>query len=310
MSRCEGTTVKGPRCKRTVKNGLFCHDHRKNPTIFPEFVTEKLEHLKHLNLQLHVGTSGYYYDTPNWKRWYRTRKGEWFDKYASNFNCVEVNATHYKKQSDETYKKWIMMSKKRGITFSVKLNRYASHLKWLKQPEKWWPTAWEEYSQLEDALECILIQLPGKFSRYNVKGDVDRLERLKELAKVVTKDIRLVFEFRSKDWYSEDVYNVLRENNWCLCTLHLINNNSWAGNLQSGWTPEIYTSDFAYYRLHGSLSQYKGEYGKEFLCTELANRIRDSNIKKNFIMFNNTDDLGIYGIPSAVSDAKIVTDLL
>ncbi len=310
MNRCEGTIKNGSRCKRMLKYGNLCHSHKvkENKVEY----TDIPSHLfKNGSLVVRVGTSGYYFNW--WRVWYNCHQKEWFNKYSSNFSCVEINSTHYGTKSSATYERWNEMAKKKGITFSVKLNRYASHMKWLKSPESWWDKAYKEYSRLGDSLECILIQLPPRFKRYSVKGE-DRLETLRKLAQFVPKGVRLVFEFRSMDWYEEDVYDVLRENNWCLAIIHLVNHlNSkgkmWMGNMSSGWSPRIYTADFTYYRLHGNTSQYKGKYGENFLCVEVTHHISTSGRKDNFVMFNNTDDFGPDGIPSAISDGIITQEL-
>ncbi len=125
--------------------------------------------------------------------------------------------------------------------------------------------------------------------------------------------MRLAFEFRSQDWYCEDVYAVLRANNWCLCIVHLANHarvkrqlvrdgegdpfysvavpqkKYWGGDLPDGWSPRVFTADFAYFRLHGPCGQYVGEYGARF-CREIEGFIRSAGKRDNFVMFNNTDD--------------------
>nr|QBK93082.1 MAG: protein of unknown function DUF72 [Pithovirus LCPAC403] len=123
MNRCEGTKKDGSQCKRMLKYGNLCHNHKEKE--------EKVEYTnipQHLfrngSLIVRVGTCGYCFDW--WKTWYNSPQREWFDKYSSYFSSVEINSTHYGAQSLETYKRWNGMAKKKGITFSVKLNRYAS----------------------------------------------------------------------------------------------------------------------------------------------------------------------------------------
>lgn len=254
--------------------------------------------------RLCVGTSGYTYR--GWAPWYGVPQRQWLAKYAREFGCLELNTTFYGRKKPPFYAKLREVSAATGLAYTAKLNRYASHRKWLSAPETWWPTAYAEYSQLGPALKCILVQLAGQFRRF-AKNGADRLDRLAALARVVPRGVRLAFEFRARDWYCEEVYEVLRANNWCLCVLHVHNAAGWAGDLPSGWTPRVYTADYTYTRLHGRRAQCEGAYfSPAWLAANIVAPLARAGRAENVVAFDNTDDFAPgTAAPSAIYDAQV-----
>jgi uncharacterized protein YecE (DUF72 family) len=82
--------------------------------------------------KIHIGTSGWNYD--HWKEVFyekRCPKSQWLKFYTTYFNSVEVNATFYRSMSHKTYETWRQNTPQEFI-WSVKANRYITHIKRLK----------------------------------------------------------------------------------------------------------------------------------------------------------------------------------
>src|SRR3990172_8067582 len=81
----------------------------------------------------YIGTSGWNYDS--WReRFYGNRpKKEWLRFCAERFTAIEVNATHYRLQSKETFRRWRAETPP-SFRFAVKAHRYLTHNKKLKDP--------------------------------------------------------------------------------------------------------------------------------------------------------------------------------
>jgi hypothetical protein len=83
-----------------------------------------------------IGTSGYHY--AHWKGVFYPRelsKDEWFGHYADQFDTVEINNTFYHLPSTRTFTAWREQAPP-GFLYAVKLSRYATHLKHLKDPRR------------------------------------------------------------------------------------------------------------------------------------------------------------------------------
>jgi uncharacterized protein YecE (DUF72 family) len=132
-------------------------------------------------------------------------------------------------------------------------------------------------------------------------------------------------EFRDKSWLTPEVYDVMRQHDWCLALVDVTgarNENKettgddWAGNLSFGAnpTPQKYPLDIcswgAYIRFHGSQGKYAGSYGRTVMA-KWAQQIKlwaDSG-RKVYAAFNN-DCLEDGGMPSAVADSRDLADAL
>jgi len=98
----------------------------------------------------------------------------------------------------------------------------------------------------------------------------------------------LVFEFRDKSWFNDEVYGVMKANNWCLggTAIRRPTKRYWLGNLPTGIHVPPRTSDATYIRIHGEKG-YKGYYtGKQL--GKVKRDVERNGTKQNFVMFNNT----------------------
>ncbi|CEP02664.1 unnamed protein product (mitochondrion) [Plasmodiophora brassicae] len=254
-----------------------------------------------------LGTSGYSYG--HWRGKYYPPGADMFTFYANEFDAVELNAPFYRVPARTTWEKWATQAPRPSFVYAVKANRFFTHMKQLNVDnvfrERWTGFYDEGCKLLGPHLGPVLFQLAPR-SKCS-------LSKLKSLAGVLPRGGHFVFEFRHASWLCNDVYDILRENQWCLALLHVNNRRKWAGDLRTGWNPPLDEYDSccdwgAYVRLHGTTGQYVGSYSEESI-RQLSDKVRDwrDEGKRVYVMCNNTDD----GTPpSAVADLRHLKERL
>ena len=206
-------------------------------------------------------------------------------EYASRiFSSIEINGTFYSLQRTESFKRWHEETPS-GFVFSVKGNRYITHIRRLREIEA--PLANFFASgifHLGEKLGPILWQFPPSF-RYEFERmkhffellprDTEQalsLARHRErrmtgrarLAIDVARPLRHAIEIRHESFLDESYIQLLREHNM-----------SWVIADTAGKWPyrEDVTADFLYLRLHGDKELYASGYTEEAL-SRWAARIR------------------------------------
>lgn len=196
---------------------------------------------------IHIGTSGWHYK--HWKRVFypvSLSSAEWLAFYADHFQCVEINSSFYRLPGVETFRNWAEMVPA-DFVFTVKASRYLTHMKKLMDARTGLKKFLECAYGLGSKLGPLLFQLPPRW-QCNV-------ERLRVFLAEVPTDVRCVFEFRDTSWFSDQVYQILKDAGAASCIYDL------AGQL----SPEIVTAGFIYVRLHGPGSAYQGKYQERVL---------------------------------------------
>lgn len=192
--------------------------------------------------RIHVGTSGWHY-----KHWIGTfypegtKNNQQLAYYLKHFGTVELNNPFYRLPSPETFKNW-GKSVPAGFIFSIKGNRYVTHMKKLKVTENDLDYFFQGVDQLGKKAGPILFQLPP--------GWKVNTERLKDFLALLPEGYRYTFEFRNHTWYTDEVYTLLERRNCAFCIYELAGHQS----------PEKVTADFVYVRLHGPGDKYQGKY--------------------------------------------------
>ena len=189
---------------------------------------------------IHIGTSGWHYQ--HWSGPFypiELTADKYLGYYCEHFQTVEINNTFYQLPEVETLEKHVPQD----FIFSVKANRYITHMKNLKDTQESVDNFIKRVAILGDRLGPILLQLPPNWN-------LD-LERLRAFLKILPQDFRYTFEFRDPSWITEDVFSLLRDYRTAFCIYHL------KGQL----SPREVTTDFVYIRLHGPLDEaYQGKY--------------------------------------------------
>ncbi len=237
--------------------------------------------------KIFIGTSGYSYD--DWvDEFYPLdiASNKRLDYYAEHFDTVEINNSFYNLPSKKTFQNWAD-SVGDNFIFTVKANRYITHMKNLMVDGEPIARLLERAQPLGSKLGPILFQLPPQ---WNVNVD-----RLKSFIELLPNKQSWVFEFRNKTWYTDEVFSLLKKHGIGFC-IH---------DHQGAPSPEIVTADFAYLRLHGPDGYYQSKYSDE----ELENyKLRIMNYLEEglsvYCYFNN-DFQGF-----AIDNAKKLKSLL
>ncbi len=198
--------------------------------------------------QIHIGTSGWHY--AHWRGPYYPMDladREMLSYYANSFRTAEINNTFYQLPEKQTFISW-RDAVPEDFLFTVKANRYITHMKKLKDPQQPLERFFERVSCLGDKLGPILFQLPPRW-KCNV-------ERLRAFLDLLGKGCRAAFEFRDPNWFNDDVYQALEKAGAAFCIYDLAGNPS----------PKIVTAPFVYVRLHGPDSPYRGCYSDQSLA--------------------------------------------
>ncbi|MFQ5897326.1 MAG: DUF72 domain-containing protein [Candidatus Methylomirabilia bacterium] len=222
-----------------------------------------------------IGTSGYVY--PHWRGPFypaELPQRAWLPFYAERFDTAELNNPFYRLPEAERFQAWRQAVPK-GFVFAVKVSRYITHVKRLKDVGQPLRTFLTRAKRLGPSLGPILFQLPGNF-----KVDINRLNALCAwLDKQRTvPGLRAVLEVRHPSWLEPGIFDRLSEANMALCL--------------ADWhelpVEDPVTADFVYLRRHGTGVRYGGSYPDGMLRGD-ATRLRSwlETRRDVYIYFNN-----------------------
>jgi len=235
---------------------------------------------------IRIGTSGFYYN--HWKGLFYPDdlpKNEWLEYFAKSFDTVEINNTFYQLPKKETIKSWYERTPE-NFSFTIKANRFITHIKKLKDSAESLKHFFETINILKEKLGPVLYQLPPSMKK--------NIGLLKAFIRLLPKNNLAVFEFRNISWFSQDTYDLLSKTDSAFC-IH---------DLQGITSPHIITRDNIYIRFHGSMGRYHGDYSDDTL-EKWAIWIKQ-NLKKNktlYAYFNNDVNA------NAIKNAKTLKQL-
>ena len=182
---------------------------------------------------VYAGTSGLAY--PSWKPEFYPAKlpsQKFLNHYATRLNTVEVNYTFRRFPTEKLLGGWIDATPP-DFLFAVKANQKITHVARLRNISDFTSDFFRALQPLDTdkKLGPVLFQLPPF-----LKCDV---ALLKEFLTTLPRNVRAAFEFRHESWFSDQVYEALREANAALC-------NAESEKLE---TPDVQTASFSYLRL-------------------------------------------------------------
>ncbi|AQT70299.1 hypothetical protein STSP2_03505 [Anaerohalosphaera lusitana] len=237
--------------------------------------------------EIRVGTSGWHYK--HWRGVFypeELKTSEWFGFFAKHFDTVEVNNSFYKLPDEKTVKDWAEEAPK-GFLYTVKANRYITHIKKLSDPGDALDNFYERMGHLGKTMGPVLYQLPPNLHK--------KMEKLRAFCEMLPKGHNTVFEFRHASWYDDDVLDVLDEFGCGFCVHDM-------GGVES---PKERTGDVIYLRFHGTQGEYSGGYTDGQL-SEWADWVKKhkKGIKAVYAYFNNDVE------GNAVRNAMTLRDML
>lgn len=158
---------------------------------------------------LYVGTSGWQYR--HWRDAFYPKgvaQRDWLAWYARHFRTVELNNSFYRLPEASSFERW-RDGTPRGFRFAVKMSRYLTHIRRLREPAEPVARFMDRASRLGPKLGPVLVQLPP-----HMPADPERLDVA--LAQFPPRT-RVAVEFRDPSWFCEEVRQVLRRRSAALC---------------------------------------------------------------------------------------------
>jgi len=236
---------------------------------------------------IRVGCSGWVYK--HWRGLFYPEglpQKRWFERYAEEFDTVEINASFYRVPKPETLDDWHDKAP-RGFRYAVKANRFITHMKKLKDCDDAVSDFITLARRLKAYLGPILYQLPPSLHK-----DVPRLEAF---LKLLARDLEHVVEFRNKSWYDEDVLATLDRHGVGFVT----------HDLKGLKSPRWASGKAAYVRFHGTAGKYHGRYSDEALLEWTDWCLEQARSRRSVWCYFNND---IHG--HAIEDARTLKSMV
>jgi uncharacterized protein YecE (DUF72 family) len=236
---------------------------------------------------IHVGCSGWVYR--HWRGIFYPEglpQKRWFERYAEEFDTVEINASFYRLPLASTFEGWRDKAPP-GFHYAVKVNRFITHMKKLLDCEAEIERFIALARPLGDKLGPLLYQLPP-----SLRLNLERLERFLER---LPPDLTHVFEFRNKDWYVPDTYSLLDRHGASFC-VH---------DMPGSKTERIGVGPVAYVRFHGGEGKYWGRYSDEGLLSWTDWVVEQTRSGRSVWCYFNND---IHG--HAIEDARTLKSMV
>src|SRR5205823_5141307 len=125
------------------------------------------------------------------------------------FDTVEVNTSFYRLPRREVVARWVEQTPP-GFVFAVKVSRYLTHVKRLREVDVHLPLLLERIAPLADAgrLGPLLWQLPPTFRRDDA--------RLADALAAFPCELRHAVEFRHESWFAPYPLSLLADHNVAL----------------------------------------------------------------------------------------------
>ena len=224
--------------------------------------------LQHCRERAHIGCQGWNYD--DWVTgpagasiFYPrgTRPPAMLGVYARAFETVEVDSTFYAIPSAATVEGWTRRTPD-GFTFSLKLPQEITHERGLRDGSL---ALLEEFCErarlLKEKLAVVLIQLPPQFI-----ATVENVRALREFLAALPRDVRFGVEFRSHDWMTDEVVDMLAKYTVALALVE----GQWIARPRIFQFADRLINDFAYLRWMG---------GRDLTRFDVVQRPQDKNLR-------------------------------
>lgn len=246
--------------------------------------------------RLYIGTSGWSYE--DWRGVLYPSdlpSRQYLAYYAQQFTATEINSTFHHLLEAKQFRAWAD-EVPADFRFAVKLSRYVTHIKRLKDCREPFATFLSGTQALKRRMGPILVQLPPNF-----KIDEERLAKFLSNTQEarhecgVRKRLRFAFEFRHRSWFAdtperEELLTLLRRHN-CAFVFGHSRDYPYPDD-------EPVTADFVYLRLHGPGEMCASSYTSKELEV-WAPRIHDwlNSGRDVYVFFNN--DANGYAVENA-----------
>lgn len=215
--------------------------------------------------------------------------GSHLERYARNFNSVEINTSFYRDHKAETYAKWAEATPE-DFRFSVKLSRHFTQNTRLTETGDRLKTVLKDIAELGPKWGALLVQLPPSLF-FEAKIAEPFLEDLRKFYSGV-----VLWEPRNQSWCSEKAIELLTK-------YHISKVHADPEPCVIADEIQYLIEDEHYYRLHGAPQLYRSKYDTDFIH-RLADDIKSIEDKSSWVIFDNTE-LG-YAIDNALELKKLL----
>ncbi len=181
---------------------------------------------------LYVGTSGWQYK--HWRLTFYPKEvpqREWLRYFSERFQTVELNNSFYNLPEATSFQRWREETPD-DFVLAVKVSRYLTHLKRLRDPEGPVSLFMERAKHLGEKLGPVLVQLPPR-----MKADPQRLAAALD---EFPSGVRLAVEFRDDSWFTDGTRRVLEDRGAAFCL----------ADSQRRETPTWRSADWGFVRFH------------------------------------------------------------
>jgi uncharacterized protein YecE (DUF72 family) len=239
-------------------------------------------------MTVYIGTSGWQYS--HWRnRFYPAEVShqDWLPYFADRFQVVEVNNTFYNLPAPAVFARWREQTPDDFI-FALKMSRYLTHLKRLRDPREPVERFLKAALELGDKMGPVLLQLPPRM-KVNLEGLGATLEAFPE-------KVRVAVEFRDDTWFIDEVRELLTRHKAAVCL---------ADRNEKLLTPEWRTAGWGYARFHWGGGQPESSYSESALRSWVSRIRRVWHDSDDVFVFFNNDAQG-----SALLDASRLGKML
>ena len=234
-------------------------------------------------MTLYIGTSGWQY--AHWRERFYPKglpQKRWLEHYAGFFGTVESNNAFYRLPERSVFESWAERTPD-DFLWTVKVSRYLTHIKRLRDPQEPVERFLEHSSGLGAKRGPVLLQLPP-----TLRADLDALD---ETLRCFGGRARVAVEFRHDSWFTDETKSLLESHSAALCL---------ADRRSRPVSPLWRTTDWCYVRFHNGAASPLPCYGRTALAT-WARRLRDGwGADAEIFAYFNNDPLGC-----ALRDARV-----
>jgi len=192
------------------------------------------------------------------------------ERYAEEFDTVEINTTFYRLTKPETVADWVRRTPE-DFVFAAKASRYLTHIRRLRELDTGLKRYYDSIAPLAESprMGPVVWQFPATFRR-----DDERLAAALEKLPAG----RHCFEFRHESWFTGEVYDLLSRHG---AALVIGDSPKWP------FQAHVLTTDWTLVRFHHGRRGRRGNYSEREL-EEWAQRIREWRSRAEvFAYFNN-----------------------
>lgn len=214
----------------------------------PERIRAEVPSVRSMTSRVYIGCAGWSLSKEHFPLF--PDEGTHLERYATRFNCVEINSSFYRSHRASTYERWANATPE-GFRFAVKLPKQITHLARLKDSDEAILRFSAEVCGLGPKLGVVLVQLPPSLS-FEQRVASRFLRRL-----MAETPGPLAVEPRHASWFDSAATLFFEENRIARVAAD-------PAVVPAAKQP-IAARGLVYYRWHGSPRTYYSAYGEQEL---------------------------------------------